>query len=69
MEYKLVFANNAISSFFFVFFLIIDSCFLILVIIVQIFNTIVELKMTLEISIKEAKEELVIHILTAKTRK
>ena len=69
MEYKLVFANNAISSFFFVFFLIIDSCFLILVIIVQIFNPIVELKMTLEISIKEAKEELVIHILTAKTRK
>ena len=69
MEYKLVFANNAISSFFFVFFLIIDSCFLILVIIVQIFNPIVELKMTLEISIKDAKEELVIHILTAKTRK
>ena len=69
MKYKLVFANNAISSFFFVFFLIIDSCFLILVIIVQIFNPIVELKMTLEISIKEAKEELVIHILTAKTRK
>ena len=47
---------------------IIGLYFLILAIIEQIFNTIIELIILLEISIKEAKEEMEIHLLTAKTK-
>ena len=68
MQYKLVFANKAISSCFFYSFLIIDFNFLILVIIAQIFNSIVELIIALEISTKEANVEIEIETLTAKTK-
>ena len=61
MQSKLVFANNAISLCFFFFFLIIDLYFLILAIIVQIFNPFVELIISLETSIKGAKAEMKIH--------
>ena len=67
MQSKLVFANNAISLCFFFFFLIIDLQFLILAIIVQIFNPVVELIIPLEISTKEAKAEMGIYTVTAKT--
>ena len=68
MQSKLVFANNAISLCFYFFFLIIDLYFLILAIITQIFNPIVELIIPLEISTKEAKAEIEIHKVTAKTK-
>ena len=61
------FANNAISCFFF-FCLIIDLYLLILAVIAQIFNPIIELIIPTEISTKEAKAEMEIHILTAKTK-
>ena len=68
MESKFVFANNTISLRFFFFFLVIDLYFLILPVIAQIFNPIVELKIPLEILIKEAKAEMEIHTVTAKTK-
>ena len=61
MQFKLVFANNALSLGFFFFFLIIDLYFWIFGIIAQIFNPIVELKIPLETSTKEAKAEMEIH--------
>ena len=64
MQSKLVFCNNAISSCFVFFFLIIDLYVLILAIIRQIFNPIIELI----IQIKEAKDEMEIQIVTAKAR-
>ena len=51
----------------FFFFLVIDLYFLVLAIIAQIFNPIVELFIPLEISTKEAKAEMKIHTVTAKT--
>ena len=51
----------------FFFFLVIDLYFLVLAIIAQIFNLIVELFIPLEISTKEAKAEMKIHTVTAKT--
>ena len=68
IQYKLVFAHNAISSCFVSFFLIINLYFLILAIIAQIFNPLVELIIPLEISIKEAKAEMEIHIVSAKAK-
>ena len=68
MESKFVFANDTISLRFFFFFLVIDLYFLILPVIAQIFNPIVELKIPLEILIKEAKAEMEIHTVTAKTK-
>ena len=68
MQSKLVFANNAISSCFFFFFLIIDLYFLILANIAQIFNPILKLIIPLEISTKEAKVQMEIHTVTAKTK-
>ena len=68
MQSKLVFANNAISLFFFFFFLIIDLHFLVDAIIAQIFDSIVELIIPSQISIKEAKTEMEIHIVIAKAK-
>ena len=68
MQFKLVFADNAISSWFFFFFLIIGFYFLILPIIAKIFNPILELIMPLEISTKEAKAEMEIDTINAKTK-
>ena len=68
MQFKLVFANNVISSCFFFFFLIIDLYFLIFETIAQTFNPIDELTIPLEISIKEVKTEMEIHIITAKIK-
>ena len=68
LKTKLVFANNAISSCFLLFFLIIDLYFLILAFIAQIFDPVVELIIPLEISTKEPKAEMVIHTETSKTK-
>ena len=68
IQSKLAFVNNAISSCFFFFYLIIDLYFLILAIIAKIINPIVELIMLLEISIKEAKSEMEIHTVAAKSK-
>ena len=50
------------------FFLIIDLQFLFPATIAQILNLIVEIIITLEISTKEAKAEMEIHRVTAKTK-
>ena len=68
MQSKLVFANNAILSCLFFFFLIIDLYFLIIANIVQIFNSTVELITYLEISTKETKAEMKVHTGTTKTK-
>ena len=68
MQSNLVFANNAISSWFFLFFLIIILHILILEIITQIFSPIVELITHLEILINEAKAEIKIHTVTVETK-
>ena len=68
LKTKLVFANNAISSCFLLFFLIIDLYFLILAFIAQMFDPVVELIIPLEISTKEPKAEMVIHAETSKTK-
>ena len=68
MQSKLVFANNAFLSCFFLFFLIIDLYFLILAIIAQRFSPIIELIIPLEISIKEAKGEMEMHTVTEKAK-
>ena len=57
MLFYLDFAKNTISSFFFLFFLIIDLYFLIPAVIIQIFNPIVELAIPIGIMTKEAKAE------------
>ena len=54
--------------FLFFFFLIIDLYHLILATIAQIFNPIVELIIPVEILTKDAKAEMEIHPLTAKTK-
>ena len=63
-----MFVNNAILWCFFFFYLITNFYSLILAIIAQIFNTIVDLIIRLGISIKEAKAEMKIHTVTAKTK-
>ena len=68
MLFNLYFANNTILPCFFFFVLIIDLYFLILANIAKVFNPIVELIISLEISTKEAKEEMEIHTVTAKTK-
>ena len=54
-RFNLDFANNAILSCFFFFFLIMDLYFLIPVVITQIFNPIAELVIPIGIPIKETK--------------
>ena len=68
MQSKLVFANYAISSWSFFFYLIIDLYLVIRAIIVQIFNPIAEFIIPIELSIKEAKPEMEIHTVTANTK-
>ena len=55
MLLNLDFANNTILSCFFLFFLIIDLYFLIPAVTAQIFNTIAELVIPIEIPSKETK--------------
>ena len=64
MLFYLDFAKNAISSCFFLFFLIIDLYFLIPAVITQIFNPIVELAIPIGITTKEAKAEMETHPVT-----
>ena len=58
MVFNLVFANNTISSCFFLFFLIMNLYFLIPEVIAQIFNPTAALTMPLGIPNKEAKVEM-----------
>ena len=58
MLFNLVFANNTISSYVFLFFLIIDLEFLISTVIAKIFNPTAELATLVEITIREAKAEM-----------
>ena len=58
MLFNLDFANNFILSGLFLFFLIIDLSFLISAVITRIFNPIIELSISIGISIKEAKVEM-----------
>ena len=71
MLFNLDFANNAILSCFFFFFLLIDLYFLIPAAIAQIFNPVVELVLPIGISRKEAKPKIEIHpaIVEAEIRK
>ena len=71
MLFNLDFANKAISSCSFFFFLIIDLYFLIPAAITQIFNPIAELVIPIGMPIKEAKAEIDIHtvIVEAKIKK
>ena len=73
MLFSLVFANNAIFSCFFFFFLIVDSFliinyFLMPAAIAQIFNSITELVIPIGIPSKEAKAEIEIHPLIAEAK-
>ena len=61
MLLNLDFVNNTILSCFFLFFLIIYLWFLILAVNAQIFNSIEDLVIPIEIPSKEAKEEFEIH--------
>ena len=64
MVFNLFFANN-IFLYFFSFFLIVNSYFLIPVVIAPIFYPTVELVITVGIPTKEAKTEIEIHPVTA----
>ena len=71
MIFSLDFANNTISSCFFLCFLIIDLYFLIPAAVAQIFRPVAELVFPTRIQSKEAKSEIEIHpvIVEAQTRK
>ena len=58
MLLNLDFANNIVSSCFFLFFLFIDLYFLSPVVITQIFNPIAEIVIPIAIPTKEAKVEM-----------
>ena len=58
MLFNLDFPSNTILLYFFCFFLIIDLYFLIATVIIQIFNPIAELVISIGISTKEAKAEM-----------
>ena len=59
--FNLVFANNTILSCFFYFFLIIDLCFLIPVVLIQICIVVAAFAIPTEIQTKEAKAEIETH--------
>ena len=65
MLFNLVFANNTISSDFFLLFINIDIYFLILATIAQIFNSTAEIAGSIGIPLKEAKAEIETHPATA----
>ena len=71
MLFNLDFASKTISSYLFFFFLIIDLYFLIPAAIAQIFNSIAEFLISMEITITDVKAETEIHsvIIEAKIRK
>ena len=58
MLYYLDFVNNTILSWFFLFFLITDLCFLIPAVITEVFNPTAELATPAGIPTKEAKAEI-----------
>ena len=62
--FNLDFANNTVFSYFFLFFLIIDSYFLIPAVIAKLSNPTAELIIHIGISIKEEKIELETHLVT-----
>ena len=62
--FNLDFANDTILSCFFFFFLIIDLCLLIPVVITQIYNPIAELIIPIGIPTKKAKAEIEMHPVT-----
>ena len=64
MLFNLDFANNTILSCFFLFFLIIDSYFLIPAVITHIFNPTAELVILIGIPTKNAKVEMETHPIT-----
>ena len=68
MVFNLVFANNAILSCFFFFFLIIDLYFLIPAVIAQIFNPTAELVIPIGIPNNKAKAEIEIHPVAVETK-
>ena len=68
MLYKLDFANNAVLSCFFFFFLMIYLYFLIPAVITQINNFTAELVMPTGIPNEEAKAEMETHRVTVKTK-
>ena len=68
MLFNLVFANNAILSCFFSFFLIIDLFFLSTVVIAQIFIPTAELATPTGIPTKEAKVEIETHPATVEAK-
>ena len=61
MLFNLDFANNTVSSYFFLFFLFIDSYFLIPAVITHIFTPIVEVEIPIEIPTEETKAEMETH--------
>ena len=67
MLFNFHFADNTISSCFFLFFLIIDLYFLIVAVITQIFYSAAELVIPIGIPTKEAKEEIETHPVIAET--
>ena len=70
MLFNLVFVNNTVLPCFFMFFLIIDLCFLIAAVIAQNFNPITGIVIPITIQVKNQKQ-LETHSVTAeaKTRK
>ena len=67
MLFNFHFADNTISSCFFLFFLIIDLYFLIVAVITQIFYSAAELVIPIGIPTKEAKAEIETHPVIAET--
>ena len=67
MLFNFHFADNTISSCFFLFFLIIDLYFLIVAAITQIFYSAAELVIPIGIPTKEAKAEIEAHPVIAET--
>ena len=68
MQFSLDFANNTISPCFFSFFLIIDLYFLNPTAIVQMFNPIADLVITIAIPSKESKVKIEIHPVIVKLK-
>ena len=69
MLFHLDFANNTILLWFFFFFLIIDLHFLIPSVIARIYNPIAELIIPIRIPTKEAKVEMVTHLVIVEAKK
>ena len=68
MLFNLSFANNSILSCFFLFFLIIDLYLFIPAVVPQLFNSIAELAIPIEITSKRAKAEIETHQVTVEIK-